>query len=159
MWYTSRSSFILDIFYEGKIEEAGKQPKRSEPIQVKQKILQESNNHGLANTKISCSQLKTWKDFEIHRRERDKGKNRSPKHEKFLYQSWEGKKWISKNAFVLIGKTCPKVRAITRMTNQNYQTMLALLKKIIILKTNVCGKPYQIEECPYLISAHLSQWQ
>ena len=54
MWHTSRSSFIQGIFYEGKIEETGKQPKRSEPIQVKQKILQESNNHGSANTKISC---------------------------------------------------------------------------------------------------------
>ena len=54
MWYTSRSAFILDILYEGKIEKAGKQAKRSEPIQVKLKILQESNNHGSANTKISC---------------------------------------------------------------------------------------------------------
>ncbi len=30
MWHTPRSSFILDIFYEGKIEEIGKQPKKSE---------------------------------------------------------------------------------------------------------------------------------
>jgi hypothetical protein len=59
MWYTPRSSFILDIFYEGKIEETGKQPKRGEPIQIKQKILQESDNHGSVNTKISCKQLKT----------------------------------------------------------------------------------------------------
>jgi len=34
---------------------------------------------------------KDMKDFEIHRRECDKGKKRSPKEEKFLYQSWEGK--------------------------------------------------------------------
>ena len=54
MRYTSRFSFILDILYEGKIEKAGKQPKRSETIQVKQKILQESNTHGSENTKISC---------------------------------------------------------------------------------------------------------
>jgi hypothetical protein len=54
MWYTSRFSFILDILYEGKIEKASKQPKRSEPIQVKQKILPESKNHRSANTKISC---------------------------------------------------------------------------------------------------------
>jgi hypothetical protein len=54
MLHTPRSSVILDIFYEGKIEETGKQPKRSEPIQVKLKIFQESNNHGSANTKISC---------------------------------------------------------------------------------------------------------
>ncbi len=27
MWHTSRSSFTQDIFYEGKIEETGKQPK------------------------------------------------------------------------------------------------------------------------------------
>jgi hypothetical protein len=58
MCHTSRSSFILGIFYEGKIEETDKQPKRSEPIQVKLKILQESKNHGSANTKISCKQLK-----------------------------------------------------------------------------------------------------
>ncbi len=92
MWLTPRSSFILGIFYGSKIEETAKQPKKSELTQVKLKILQESNNHGSANTKISCKQLKPWKDFEIHRRERDKGKNRSPKQEKFLYQSWEGKK-------------------------------------------------------------------
>ena len=119
-WHTPRSSFILDIFYEGKIEETGKQPKRSEPTLVRLQISQESNNHGSANTKISCKQLKTWKDFEIHRRERDRGKNRRRKLEKFLYQSWEGKKWISKNTFVLMGKTCPIVRAITLLTNQNY---------------------------------------
>ena len=41
-----------------------------------------------------------WKDSEIHRRERKKSKIRSRKQEKFLYQSWVGKKWISKNAFV-----------------------------------------------------------
>ena len=35
---------------------------------------------------------------------------------------------------------------------------VSFLKKIIILKINQCGKPYQIEECPYLIFAHLSQW-
>jgi hypothetical protein len=58
MLHTHRSSFILDIFYDGKIEETGKQPKRSEPIQVKLKILQESKNHGSANTKISRKQLK-----------------------------------------------------------------------------------------------------
>ena len=120
MWHTSRSSFIQGIFYEGKIEETGKQPKRSEPIQVKQKILPKSNNHRSPNTKISFKQLKPWKDFEIHLRESDKGKTRSPKQEEFLYQSWEGKKWISKNAFVLMGKSCPIVRAITLLTNQNY---------------------------------------
>ncbi len=54
MWHTSWFSFILVIFYEGKIEEIAKQPKKSELIQVKQKILQESNNHSSANTKISC---------------------------------------------------------------------------------------------------------
>jgi hypothetical protein len=54
MLYTSRSSFILDIFYGGKIDKAGKQPKRNKPIQVKQKILQESKTHGSENTKISC---------------------------------------------------------------------------------------------------------
>jgi hypothetical protein len=83
MCHTSRSSFILGIFYEGKIEETGKQPKRSEPIQVKLKILQESNNHGSENTKISCKQLKP--------RECGKSKNRRRKLEKFLYQSWVGK--------------------------------------------------------------------
>ena len=87
MWHTSRSSFILDIFYDGKIEETDKQPKRSEPIQVKQKILPKSNNHRSPNTKISFKQLKPWKDFEIHRRETYKGKNRRLKLEKFLYQS------------------------------------------------------------------------
>jgi hypothetical protein len=30
--------------------------------------------------------------YEIHRSERDKGKNRSRQMEKFLYQSFEGKK-------------------------------------------------------------------
>jgi hypothetical protein len=34
MCHTSQSSFILGTFYDGKIEETGKQPKRSEPIQV-----------------------------------------------------------------------------------------------------------------------------
>jgi hypothetical protein len=53
-YYVTHISFILDIFNEGKIEETGKQPKRSEPIQVKQKILQESNNHGSTNTKVIC---------------------------------------------------------------------------------------------------------
>ena len=120
MWHTYRSSFIQGIFYEGKIEETGKQPKRSEPIQVKQKILPKSNNHRSPNIKISFKQLQPWKDFEIRRRERDKDKNRRLKLEKFLYQSWEGKKWISKNTFVLMGKTCPIVRAITLLTNQNY---------------------------------------
>jgi hypothetical protein len=59
MLHTPRPSFILDIFYEGNIEETDKQPKKSEPTQVKLKILQESNNHGSANTKKSCKQLKT----------------------------------------------------------------------------------------------------
>ena len=54
MWHTSWSSFILGIFYEGKIEETAKQPKKSELTQVKQKILQESNNQRSANAKISC---------------------------------------------------------------------------------------------------------
>ena len=54
MWHTSWSSFILGIFYEGKIEETAKQPKKSELTPVKLKILQESNNYGSANTKISC---------------------------------------------------------------------------------------------------------
>ena len=53
MWHTPWSSFILEIFFEGKIEETGKQPKRSEPTQVKLNILQETNSHGSANTKIS----------------------------------------------------------------------------------------------------------
>jgi hypothetical protein len=53
MWHTPRSSFILDIFYGGKIVETGKQPKRNEPTQVQLKNLQESNNHGSATTKIS----------------------------------------------------------------------------------------------------------
>ncbi len=54
MWHTPRSSVILDIFYEGKIEETAKQPKKSELTQVKLKILQESNHLSSANTKISC---------------------------------------------------------------------------------------------------------
>jgi hypothetical protein len=58
MCQPSRSSFILGSFYDGKIKETDKQPKRSEPIQVKLKIFQESKNHGSANTKISCKQLK-----------------------------------------------------------------------------------------------------
>jgi hypothetical protein len=58
MCHTSQSSFILGTFYEGKIEETDKQQKRSAQIQVKLKIFQESNNHGSANTKISCKQLK-----------------------------------------------------------------------------------------------------
>jgi hypothetical protein len=66
--------------------------KQNRVTQVKLKKLHESNNHGSANTKISCNQLKSWKDFEIHRRERDCGKNRRRKLEKFLYQSWKGKK-------------------------------------------------------------------
>ena len=79
-------------------------------------------------------QLKPWKDFEIHQRECDKGENRSSKQEKFLYQSWEGKKCYYFDGL----KTCPIVRSIAQRTNQYYQTMLALLKKIIILKkTNV----------------------
>jgi hypothetical protein len=46
---------------KGKIEETGKQPKGGggEPTQVQLKILQESNNHESANTKISCNQLNT----------------------------------------------------------------------------------------------------
>jgi hypothetical protein len=59
MCYTPRSSVILDIFYKGKIGETDKQPKNGEPTQIKLKILPESNNHGSANTKISCKQLKT----------------------------------------------------------------------------------------------------
>ena len=54
MWHTSRSSFILEFFYEDKIEETAKQPKNSELTQVKLKILQESNHLSSANTKISC---------------------------------------------------------------------------------------------------------
>jgi hypothetical protein len=54
MSHTSWSSFILGIFYEGKIEETAKQRKKSELTPVKLKILQESNNHGSADTKISC---------------------------------------------------------------------------------------------------------
>jgi hypothetical protein len=45
MWHTSWSSFILGIFYEGKIEETAKQPKKSELTPVKLKILQGSKNH------------------------------------------------------------------------------------------------------------------
>jgi hypothetical protein len=43
----------MDIFNEGKIEETGKPKKKSEATQVNHKILQESNYHGSANTKIS----------------------------------------------------------------------------------------------------------
>jgi hypothetical protein len=46
MCHTSRSSFILGIFYEGKIEETGKQPKRSEPIQVKLKFYKNQRTMG-----------------------------------------------------------------------------------------------------------------
>jgi hypothetical protein len=46
--------------------------------------------------------------------------------EKFLNQSREGKNLFSKNAFVLMGKTCPIGRAFTQRTNQNYQTKLSL---------------------------------
>ena len=38
MWYASRFYFIMDIFYEYKIEETGKQPKMSKPTQVEQKL-------------------------------------------------------------------------------------------------------------------------
>jgi hypothetical protein len=60
-YYVTHISVLLHPghLFDGKIEETGKQPKRSEPIQVKLKIFQESNNHGSANTKISCKQLKT----------------------------------------------------------------------------------------------------
>jgi hypothetical protein len=40
MLHTSRSSFILGTFYEGKIEETDKQPKRSEPTLVRLQISQ-----------------------------------------------------------------------------------------------------------------------
>ena len=65
----------------------------------------------------------------ITRKGRDKAKNMSRKQKKFLYQSWEVKKWISKNAFVLTDKTCPIVRTIAQRTNQSYETMWAELKK------------------------------
>ena len=74
------------------------------------------------------------KRLRINLRERDKGKNRRRKLEKFLYQSRVGKKSISKNAYVSIGITCPIVHGITRLTNKNHQTMLALLRKLIKLK-------------------------
>jgi hypothetical protein len=56
--HVAMSSFIMDIFNEGKIEETDKQPKRSEPTLVRLQISQESDNHGSANTKISFKQLK-----------------------------------------------------------------------------------------------------
>ena len=43
-----RSPFILDTFYEGKIEETGKPPKRS----VRLQISQESKNYRSPNKKI-----------------------------------------------------------------------------------------------------------
>ncbi len=55
---------------------------------TKQNILQESSNQKSENKKIRKLQLKPIKDFEIHRRERQKGqKNTCRKLQKFLYQS------------------------------------------------------------------------
>ncbi len=45
MWCSSRSSFILDIFYEGKIQDTGQPQNRSDATQVKLNILQGSKNH------------------------------------------------------------------------------------------------------------------
>ena len=45
MWHTPLTSVILEIFFEGKAEVTGKQPKRSELTLVKLKILQGSKNH------------------------------------------------------------------------------------------------------------------
>jgi hypothetical protein len=39
---------------------------------------------------------------------------------------------LENNFPIMMGKTCPIVRAITPTTNQNCQTMLALLKKKIL---------------------------
>jgi hypothetical protein len=50
-----RSSFILGIFYKGKIEETGKQPKRNESIQVKLNILQESSTIGRNIQKLAVN--------------------------------------------------------------------------------------------------------
>jgi hypothetical protein len=60
-YYVTHISVLLHpsrTFYEGKIEETDKQPKRSEPTLVRLQISQESDNHGSANTKISFKQLK-----------------------------------------------------------------------------------------------------
>ncbi len=45
MWCTSLSSFILDIFYEGNIEDTGQPPKSSKTTQVSLQISQEAKNH------------------------------------------------------------------------------------------------------------------
>ncbi len=93
------------------------------------------NNHRPANAKIEYEQVKPRKDSEIHRRELDKGKKKESilKQENFLYQSWEGKKLIPNNAFVLMGITCPIVHAITILikltSTDNFDSTLALLKK------------------------------
>jgi hypothetical protein len=45
-----------------------------------------------------------------------------------------GKKMNIEKCICFDGKTCPIERAITQRTNQNYQPMFPLLKKIIIQK-------------------------
>jgi hypothetical protein len=45
IWHTFRSSLILGVFYEGKIEETGQPPKMSESIQVRLQISHVSKNH------------------------------------------------------------------------------------------------------------------
>ena len=45
----------MDIFYEGKVKETGKQPKRSESTKVGIQIQQASNNHQKVNKKIEIN--------------------------------------------------------------------------------------------------------
>ena len=56
---------MLGTFKDLRISETGKQPKKRELTQVKQKISHESNNHRSPNTKIRYLKLKPWKDLEI----------------------------------------------------------------------------------------------
>ena len=83
-------------------------------------------------------QIKKW-GIEDHAREKtpkytEEQAVKAKKLANLLYQSKAEIIMDDEKYFCLNGVTCPWMRAITRMTNQNVQTMFALLEKINILK-------------------------
>ena len=69
----------MDIFYEGKVKETGKQPKRSESTKVGLQIQQASNNHKQTNKKIGINNYAREKTPKHSEESALKSKKRSQK--------------------------------------------------------------------------------
>ena len=77
----------MDIFYESKIKETGKRPKRSESTKVGLQIQQASNNHKQANKKIGINNYAREKTMNNTGESALIAKKRSRKLVNLLYRS------------------------------------------------------------------------